>query len=68
LLPDKIQVLRLELPVGTHRLDLCPAQRFRSAGPFQSCEVPIVDGRNTYVLACFPGRKLVGRVQVSDPQ
>jgi hypothetical protein len=67
LLPDKIQVMRLELPAGTHTLELQPAQRFQPCGTPYACQVPIVDGRNTYVLACFPTRHLIGQIQVSDP-
>ncbi len=67
LLPNQIQVQRLELPVGTHQIGLCPARRGAPLGPLQTCPVPIVDGRNTYLLACFPDRQLVGQIQVSDP-
>jgi hypothetical protein len=67
LLPNQIQVQRLELPVGTHQFGLSPARRGAPFGPTQTCQVPILDGRNTYLLACFPDRQLVGQIQVSDP-
>lgn len=68
LLPDSIQVLRLELPAGTHSLGLAPLDRAgRSCGPEVVCNVSVADGRNTYVLANFPGEKLVGQVQVTRP-
>ncbi|MGE0757276.1 MAG: hypothetical protein AB7F89_17930 [Pirellulaceae bacterium] len=66
LLPAQIQVLRAELPRGTHELELRPARRGSQAGPAHRCSVPVVDGRNTYVLACFPNRNLVGQLQVSS--
>ena len=62
LLPREIQVVRVELPAGTHDIQLLPVLPSRSAvaGPHQS--VTIEDGRNTYLLACFPGPVSVGRV------
>ncbi len=66
LLPDRIQVLRLELPVGQHRIALIPAGRSGRLGRQESAEVMIDDGRNTYMLAHFPTDRLVGRILVSD--
>jgi hypothetical protein len=68
LLPDKIQVLRIELPAGEHDVTL----RALNAGgtPVSrgaSQHVRIGDGRNTYLLASFPDSQLVGRVLVSQP-
>jgi hypothetical protein len=60
LLPDKIQVLRLELPVGTHRLVLHPNGGMRAADGHAS--VQISQGRNTYVLANFPDTRMVGSI------
>lgn len=65
LLPDRIQVLRLELPVGRHRIGLAPAGRYGRLGRQASAEVTIDDGRNTYLLAHFPTDRLVGRILVS---
>jgi hypothetical protein len=67
LLPDQIQVLRVELPAGLHPMALTPARNGIPIGPSHACDVPVLDGQNTYVLACFPDRNLVGRIQVSDP-
>jgi hypothetical protein len=68
LLPDKIQVLRLELPAGEHRLALTPLEyNGRPHGEKTTQLVPVADGRNTYVLASFPGQRLVGKVLVSRP-
>ncbi len=56
LLPDKIQVLRIELPAGEHQLTLQPtnvngARRWATS---ETVRVQVRDGRNTYVLANFP--------------
>jgi tetratricopeptide (TPR) repeat protein len=68
LLPDKIQVLRLELPAGEHQLSLTPlGHNGRPYGQKASQAVTVADGRNTYVLASFPGQRLVGKVLVSRP-
>lgn len=68
LLPDKIQVLRVELPAGEHVLSLQPlghgSQPLASAA---TRRVSIADGRNTYLLANFPDGPLVGQVLVSQP-
>ncbi|HEX3871663.1 MAG TPA: hypothetical protein VHV77_14570 [Pirellulales bacterium] len=68
LLPDKIQVLRLELPAGQHQLT------FQSLGGGgyalgrpSSQTVTIENGRNTYVLGNFPYGNLVGQMLVNTP-
>jgi hypothetical protein len=66
LLPDKIQVLRLELPAGEHRISLQAADDRGPIGPKQSSTVPIQNGRNTYLLAAFPDAHLVGRMLISQ--
>jgi len=66
LLPDRIQVFRGELPAGNHRLALKPARQSCAVGPEVSVTVPVEDGRNAYVLACFPGPRLSGQVLVSN--
>ena len=66
LLPDKIQVRRVELPAGKHQLALQPATiSGQPVGGTESAEFEISDGRNTYVLANFPGRDLVGTILVN---
>ena len=63
LLPDKIQVLRIELTAGIHDLGLQPiVGKPRERTVTVRRQVSIVDGRNTYVLATFPDRELVGEV------
>jgi hypothetical protein len=64
LLPDKVQVLRLELPAGEHRLTLQAADDHTTCGPAEQAVVNVIDGRNSYVLANFPDSRLVGRIAV----
>lgn len=66
LLPDQIQVLRLELPVGDHRLGLTPAGFTGPIGREEPALVRIQEGRNTYVLAQFPDSRLIGRILTSS--
>jgi hypothetical protein len=66
LLPDKIQVLRLELPAGEHRISLQAAGDRGPIGPKHSRTVPIQNGRNTYLLAAFPDAHLVGEMLISQ--
>jgi hypothetical protein len=67
LLPDRIQVLRVELPAGDHRITLQPLGGYRR-GQRHSVDVKIADGRNTYLLANFPEDHLVGNILVSQRQ
>lgn len=62
LLPDRIQVLRLELPAGDHRIGLRAANNTEVLGSETTTTVTIQDGRNTYLLANFPGSHLVGQI------
>lgn len=64
LLPDKIQVLRIELPAGTHQLVVQPLHSSRPAGARVAVTVPVYDGGNTYVMAWFAGGRLIGNVLV----
>ena len=67
LLPNKIQVRRIELPAGTHRLALQPASSAgQPLGGAQQSELQIFDARNTYVLANFPGTSMVGQMLVNQ--
>lgn len=67
LLPREIQVLRLELPAGAHQLNLEPVTQGRPVGAGTVCQVPVVDGRNTYVLSYWPETHPIGQVLVSRP-
>jgi len=63
LLPDKIQVLRVELPAGTH--DITLQSQMTSGLPLgrpATKKVEIADGRSTYMLANFPLGNLVGEI------
>jgi hypothetical protein len=68
LLPDRIQTMRLELPVGTHTLLLRPLDR---QGRPMSQSVPqsvtVADGRNTYLLVQATDAGLVGRPLTNSP-
>ncbi|WP_146390313.1 hypothetical protein [Allorhodopirellula solitaria] len=59
LLPREIQVLRAELPVGDHPIELAPigADGF-SIGPQRSTTVRIANGRNTYLVVVAPSANL----------
>jgi uncharacterized protein len=68
LLPDKIQVLRVELPAGEHEIALHGVHRSGGIAQAPALEnVRIADGRNTYLLASFPHLHSVGKVLVSEP-
>ena len=68
LLPDTIQVLRLELPAGTHTLALQPVDRSgRPAGHAVQRTVTVLDGRNTYVLAQATDAGILGRPLTNSP-
>jgi hypothetical protein len=67
LLPDKIQVLRVELPAGQHRVALQPLSQYGANGGAEQQAVTILDGRNTYLLANFPDARLVGKMVTNEP-
>ena len=67
LLPDKIQVLRIELPEGEHDVTLRPVMGHSGGRSGPTRRVRIADSRNTYLLANFPDTQLVGQVLVSEP-
>ncbi len=67
LLPEKIQVLRIELPAGDHQVTLQPSTHYGPAGSEEHQLVSIANGRNTYLLANFPDTRLVGKILTSQP-
>lgn len=68
LLPDKIQVLRVELPTGEHELALRASCHGGVLSRATQTKIPIRDGRNTYALAIYPNSELVGQIVVSGQQ
>lgn len=66
LLPDSIQVLRVELPIGEHEIQLNPmgngGHELASAA---RTKVQIVDGRNTYLMGTLPTTHFVGELLTS---
>ncbi len=65
LLPAKIQVIRIEMPIGRHRIGMRTMQRGRPFGSEHISEVEIVDAANTYMLAYLPNDRVIGSVSVS---
>jgi uncharacterized protein len=65
LLPDQIQVLRLELPAGEHQINLRALGGLGMDGEHQKT-VRIADGRNTYLLATFADGRLIGNIMASE--
>ena len=68
LLPEKIQVLRIEAPVGARTLKLQAADAHGTLGNPESVTVEVREQRNTYVLANFPDSQLVGQVLISGQE
>jgi len=61
LLPDRIQVARLELPVGHHQLTLTPQLKSSLPGEPTTIDVEVLNGRTSFVLGCFPNDRAVGQ-------
>ena len=66
LLPDQIQVLRVELPAGEHRIGLQAGDGRGPMGTIYDHTIHIADGRNSYLLANFPNERLVGQILSSQ--
>lgn len=62
LLPNQIQVLRIELPAGEHQIGLRASDGRIALGRETPTKVTIRNGGNTYMLANYPERELVGQV------
>ena len=68
LLPDKIQVLRIELPAGQHQILLQSlGMSGLSLGRPSTTSVQIDNGRNTYLLANLPYGNVVGSILTNQP-
>ncbi len=68
LLPDRIQVLRVELPSGSRELALTPLRGSQTRGLPSTVTVEVQDGKSTFVLAQVPEDRAVGRILVSQPR
>ncbi|WP_373653641.1 COG3014 family protein [Schlesneria sp. DSM 10557] len=66
LLPDTIQVFRVELPVGEHTITLRPSQRQGDFGTPAQTKVTIREGRHTYLLGNLPASRFVGELLTSS--
>ncbi|HBE68428.1 MAG TPA: hypothetical protein DDW52_09810 [Planctomycetaceae bacterium] len=64
LLPREIQVARLELPAGQHKLHLEPIIASKPIATGVNRDIIVADGRNTYVLTYWPDSQAVGQVLV----
>lgn len=67
LLPRDIQVLRVEMPAGNHRIQLHPMYHHLHQAEGNTVDVRVDNGRNTYVLCWFPESRTPGRVLTSHP-
>jgi len=65
LLPDTIQVFRVELPAGEHSITLRPSQRQGDFGTPAQTRVTIREGRHTYLLGNLPTSQFVGQLLTS---
>lgn len=65
LLPEKIQVLRVETPAGKQTLQLQAADGHGAFGSPETVQVEVHEQRNTYLLANVPDDHVVGEVLVS---
>ncbi|MFN3189887.1 MAG: hypothetical protein ACE361_05135 [Aureliella sp.] len=66
LLPREIQILRLELPAGVHRLELEPVAAGNVVAKPTTCSLRVANGQNSYVLSYWPGTEPIGGVLVSQ--
>jgi hypothetical protein len=65
LLPDQIQVVRLELPEGDHEIQLRPFDQGGELSSTISKKIHIYDGRNTYLMGTLPKTHFVGELLTS---
>lgn len=64
LLPREIQVLRVEVPVGRHKLELTPLLDSHPQSRGVTEQFDVIAGRNTYVLCYFPDTQPVGELLI----
>jgi uncharacterized protein len=65
LLPREIQIMRIEVPVGTRKIELHPLLNGRVIGPGHAVTLEAFEGQNSFVLANFPDNRLLGTVSVN---
>ena len=66
LLPGKIQVASFEIPVGEHKLTMCPCDlQGRKIGVPLTAKVNVNANQNTYVVVNYPDREPIGKAVVS---
>ncbi|MCE2810598.1 MAG: hypothetical protein LW850_32320 [Planctomycetaceae bacterium] len=65
LLPRNIQVLRIEVPAGTHAISLLPENAGSIGRQTAEAQVTVIDGRNTYVIGWFPDTYTPPRILTS---
>jgi len=66
LLPGSIQIYRIDLPAGEHRLDLRGELQGRTVSSRFSSPLLIRDGQATFAIATLPDRSATGRVFVTE--
>jgi hypothetical protein len=66
LLPGSIQIYRIDLPAGQHRLDLRGELQGRTVSSRFSSPLLIRDGQATFAIATLPDRSATGRVFVTE--
>ena len=66
LLPGSIQVIRVDVPVGSHQLTLRPSCYGRSVGKSFSVPLTIQDGQTTFALASLPDARSQGQIFVPE--
>lgn len=66
LLPREIQIARMELPTGTHLLELEPVTNGHAVGRKTACEVRVSDGGNSYILGYWPDATPIGQILVNN--
>lgn len=66
LLPGSIQIYRIDLPAGQHRLDLRGELQGRTVSSRFSSPLLIRDGYATFAIATLPDRSATGRVFVTE--
>jgi hypothetical protein len=67
LLPETIQVFRVELPAGEHEILLTPRLTGKGAGRAGSRKLAILPGQNTYVLGIFSSPSAAPALLASQP-